>query len=96
MSTPSTEPQVTFEICPECTQRTASHFFRPVGKRRLCNLCAHRVDQGAAALTARTKDANIHEGLGWLWEHVAWTAFGVLGGPLARLMVIIRAIRRRE
>jgi hypothetical protein len=88
------EPQqVTFEICPECTQRTASHFFRTVRKRRLCNLCAHRAEEAAVSLTARTKDANVHGGLGWLWEHIGLTALGAFGGPWVRLGLLFRSFR---
>jgi len=88
MNTPET--QVTFEVCAGCSERTASHFFRVVKKRRLCNLCAHRAGEAAAALTARTRDANLHGGLGWLWKHIGLSLFGFLGGPAARILLLFR------
>ena len=66
---PSESP-VTFEICPKCDQRTASHFFRTYKKTRLCNLCAHRAEKGDASFRAHMEDKRLHGGLGWLWEHI--------------------------
>jgi hypothetical protein len=69
---------VTFEDCPRCAQLTASHFFRIVSKKRLCNLCAYRVEKEAQDLHDSVEDYRLHGGLGWLWNHIFEVAFRTL------------------
>jgi hypothetical protein len=63
-----------FEVCPGCSQRTASDFFRTVKKKRLCCLCAQRSEADDASIRAHIEDQRVHGGLGWLWKSMAATA----------------------
>ena len=65
--------------CPKCGQQTASQFFRKVGKKQLCLLCAQRSDDADKALRDATEDHKLHGGYGWLWKHIAWVIGGFIG-----------------
>jgi Zn ribbon nucleic-acid-binding protein len=58
--------------CPQCGQQTAPQFFRNVGTKQLCVLCAQRNAEADKALRDATEDQKIHGGYGWLWRHIAW------------------------
>ena len=58
--------------CPKCGQETAPQFFRQVGRKRLCVLCAQRSDEADKALKEAIEDDKLHGGYGWLWKHIAW------------------------
>src|SRR2546423_10189121 len=81
MSSPESAP--TFEICPNCAQKTATEFFRLVKKRRICVLCADRATKADTAAKADIEDYRLNGGLWWLLEHVAYTAYASVGrlGP---------------
>lgn len=85
MSSP--ESASTFEICPNCEQKTAAEFFRTVRKRRLCVLCADRATKADAAAKADIDDHRLHGGLGWLWKHIAYTAYASVGGLVLRYLL---------
>ena len=57
--------------CPKCGQQTAPQFFRNVGAKQLCVLCAQRSDEADKALKDATEDHKLHGGYGWLWKHIA-------------------------
>ena len=65
--------------CPKCGQPTASQFFRAVGKKPLCVLCAQRAEEADKALADATEDYKLHGGLGWLWKHIAWVIACFIG-----------------
>ena len=65
--------------CPKCGQQTAPQFFRKVGKKELCVLCAQRSDEADKALKDATEDHKLHGGFGWLWKHIAWVIACFLG-----------------
>ena len=85
MSSPASTPA--FEICPHCAQKTATEFFRTVKKRRLCVLCADRAAKADADAKAAIEDHRQHGGLGWLWKHIAYTAYASVGGLVIRYLV---------
>jgi hypothetical protein len=58
--------------CPKCGQQTAPQFFRTVGKKQLCVLCAQRSDEADHAFRDAIEDHKLHGGYGWLWKHIAW------------------------
>jgi hypothetical protein len=80
--------------CPKCGQPTAVQFFRKVGEKQLCVLCAQRSDEADKALKESMEDRKLHGGFGWLWKHIAWVAAGVISylffrgffGDLIRLL----------
>jgi hypothetical protein len=76
-----------FETCPECSQRTASDFFRTVGETRLCFLCAQRAAESDASLRAQIQDRRYH-GLGWLWKSIACTAAITVALLILRYLII--------
>jgi Zn ribbon nucleic-acid-binding protein len=61
----------TTAACPKCGQQTASQFFRTVGKKQLCVLCAQRSGEADKALKDAIEDHKLHGGYGWLWKHIA-------------------------
>jgi hypothetical protein len=75
------------EICANCGQKTASAFIRTVRKRRICALCADRARQAEAEAKADIDDHRLHGGLGWLWKHVAYTAYVSVGGLVLRYLI---------
>ena len=85
-----TPPQVpaSFEVCPSCSQRTASQFFRVVRKTRLCLLCAQRAEKGDACVRAQIEDRRLHGGSGWLWQHILYVVYATIGGTLLRLGIL--------
>ena len=85
MSSPESAP--TFEICPNCAQKTATEFFKTVKKRRVCVLCADRATKADTAAKADIEDYRLHGGLGWLWKHVAYTAYASVGGLVLRYLI---------
>lgn len=70
--------------CPKCGQQTAPQFFRKVGAKQLCVLCAQRSDEADKALKDAIKDHKLHGGYGWLWKHVAWVVVCFVGYLLFR------------
>ena len=64
--------------CPKCGQQTAPQFFRTVGKKQLCVLCAQRSEEADKALRDSIEDRKLHGGFGWLWKHIAWVVAGVI------------------
>ena len=76
------------EVCPSCEQQTASHLFRDVNKKRLCLLCAKRAEDTVASHRALAEDHRMHGGLGWLWKHVAYTAFAAVGYAIVRHVIL--------
>ena len=70
--------------CPRCGQQTAPQFFRKVGKKEFCVLCAQRSAEADRALKDATEDHKLHGGYGWLWKHIAWVIAGVLAYFFAR------------
>lgn len=70
--------------CPKCGQQTASQFFRKVGKKQLCLLCAQRSDEADKALKDATEDHKLNGGYGWLWKHIAWVIACLVGYQLLR------------
>lgn len=85
MGSPEAAPAL--EICPLCAQKTAGEFFRTVNKRRICVLCADRTSKANAAAQAAIEDHRLHGGLGWLWKHVAYTAYASVGGLVLRYFI---------
>jgi hypothetical protein len=85
MSSPESAPA--FEICPNCAQKTSAEFFRTVKKRRVCVLCADRATKADAAAQADIEDHRLHGGLGWLWKHIAYTAYASVGGLVLRYVI---------
>ena len=85
MTSPQSDPAL--EICPNCGQKTASEFFRMVKKRRICALCADRAMKADAAAKADIEDHRLHGGLGWLWKHIAYTAYASVGGLVLRYLI---------
>jgi hypothetical protein len=83
----SIESPVAFEICPACSQSTASSFFRNVGAIRMCALCAQRAGKEVQAREARALDARYHGGLGWLWRHIGWVAFSTFAVIAIRILL---------
>jgi hypothetical protein len=77
----------TFEICPRCSQRTASQFFRTIQKTRVCIPCAQRAADLKATLDAQLKDYRENGGLGWLWKHIGYVAYATVGGVAFRFLV---------
>lgn len=65
--------------CPKCGQQTAPQFFKTVGKKQLCVLCAQRSDEANKALKESVEDSKLHGGYGWLWKHIAAVAGAVIG-----------------
>ena len=65
--------------CQKCGQPTASQFFRTVGKKQWCVLCAQRNEEADKALQDATEDYKLHGGLGWLWKHIAGVIAFTLG-----------------
>jgi sarcosine oxidase delta subunit len=65
--------------CPKCGQQTAPQFFRTVGKKQLCVLCAQRSDEADKAFKELIEDRKLHGGYGWLWKHIAWVVAAFLG-----------------
>ena len=69
------DAEVTFEICPVCSQRTASHLFRKYKKSRLCFLCAQRAEQTEQEEHAYVLDRRVHGGLvSNVMRHLLWVA----------------------
>lgn len=85
----SSEPIAEFEICPCCSQKTASAFFRTVDKTRVCCLCADRAEESKAAVLAHIEDRRIHGGIGWLWKPLAVTVGAMLLGILLRICLYL-------
>lgn len=76
-----TPPSIdTFEDCPRCERRTAAKFFRTVGKKRLCVLCAKRTEEEALAFREHMEDQRIHGIPGqvrrYLWSVLLRMLFG--------------------
>jgi hypothetical protein len=84
----ATESPTTYEICPSCSQRTASEYFRTVKKTRICNLCAQRADDSDASVRAQIEDHRYHGGLGWLWKFIAGVAAATIAGMVVRYFLI--------
>ena len=85
MSSPASAPPL--EICPQCAQTTAPEFFRTVKKRGICVLCADRTAKADTAAKAAVEDYRQHGGLGWLWKHIAYTAYANVGGLVIRFII---------
>lgn len=85
MSSPESSPAL--QVCPDCGQKTATEFFRTVKKRKVCVLCAERTRKAEAATKADLDDHKLHGGLGWLWKHIAYTAYVSVGGLVIRYLI---------
>lgn len=85
MSSSQSEPEL--EICANCGQKTASAFVKTVKKRRICALCAARALKTEAAAKADLEDHRLNGGLGWLWKHIAYTAYVSVGGLALRYLI---------
>ena len=85
MSSPDSAPAL--ETCSVCAQKTAAEFFRTVKKGRICVLCADRAEKADADAKAAIEDHRQHGGHGWLWKHVAYTAYASVGGLVVRYLV---------
>jgi hypothetical protein len=83
----SSQSAPALEICENCAQKTASEFFRTVKKRRICALCADRAMKAEAAVKADIEDHRINGGMGWLWKHIAYTAYASVGGLVLRYLI---------
>lgn len=70
----ATTPVDTFEDCPRCERRTATKFFRAVGKKRLCVLCAKRTEEEAVAFREHMEDQRIH-GIRAQLRRYLWSVF---------------------
>jgi hypothetical protein len=87
MAMSSSQSAPALETCANCAQKTASAFFTTVKKRRLCVLCADRAMKAEAAVKADIEDHRLHGGLGWLWKHIAYTAYASVGGLVLRYLI---------
>jgi hypothetical protein len=76
-----------FENCSHCGQKTATEFLQTAGKRRICVLCADREKKANAAVKADIEDHRLNGGLGWLWKHIAYTAYVSVGAIVLRYLV---------
>ena len=85
MSSPESAPAL--EVCPNCGQKTAAAFFTTTGKRRICVLCADRARKTDADVKADIEDHRLHGGHGWLWKHIAYTAYASVGGLVLRYLI---------
>ena len=83
-----TDPTPEFEICPGCSQRTASEFFRTVNARRLCYVCAVREEEQEESIKEYIEDQRIHGGMGWLWKFIATIAVLTILGMIVRYFLI--------
>ena len=81
------ESAAALETCPNCGQKTARAFIRTLKKRRICALCADRSMQAEAEAKADIEDHRLHGGLGWLWKHIAYTAYVSVGGLVLRYLI---------
>jgi hypothetical protein len=85
MSSSQSEPAL--EICANCGQQTAPQFFRKVGAKQICVLCAQRSAESDKALKEAIEDDKLHGGYGWLWKHIAYTAYASVGGLVLRYLI---------
>lgn len=83
----SSQAKPALEICADCSQETASAFLTTIKKRRICALCADRALKTEAAVKADIEDHRLHGGLGWLWKHIAFTAYASVGGIVLRYLI---------
>ena len=83
----SSQSAPVLETCATCGQKTATAFVRTVKKRRICALCADRAIKADADVKADIEDHRLHGGLGWLWKHIAYTAYVSVGGMVLRYLI---------
>lgn len=82
--------------CPGCGQQTAPQFFKTVGKKQLCVLCAQRSEEADKALKDSVEDSKLHGGYGWLWKHIITVAAAVIAYLFFRTFIgdMIRSLFR--
>ena len=86
------------KVCPKCGQETASQFFRKVGRKELCVLCAQRSEEADKSMRETIEDRTLHGGYKWLWKHIVFVIAAVIAYFLFRGMIgsLIRAIAGGE